>query len=179
MDAQVAPPGWYPDPSGGTRLRWWDGSDWGDHFRTRPPHSDRVAADLQAAAQAAAGGVAGVGGRDVDRIVSAVQTTTRSEMDRAVGELRSAARSEMDRVVGEVRRQAEEFTPLITDGVGQLTRYVRWAAVVGFLLVVAYFAFQILAGIGIAELVGDVTDRIIDAVNDEDSAPAVLRAGLS
>ena len=29
-------PGWYPDPEGGTRLRWWDGSDWSDRYRVRP-----------------------------------------------------------------------------------------------------------------------------------------------
>ncbi len=29
-DAPTAPPGWYPDPWGGDRLRWWDGSRWTD-----------------------------------------------------------------------------------------------------------------------------------------------------
>src|SRR5262245_15700399 len=28
--------GWYPDPEGGTRLRWWDGGDWSDRYRLRP-----------------------------------------------------------------------------------------------------------------------------------------------
>ncbi|MGD0394431.1 MAG: DUF2510 domain-containing protein [Acidimicrobiales bacterium] len=26
----MAPPGWYPDPSGQHRLRWWDGTQWGE-----------------------------------------------------------------------------------------------------------------------------------------------------
>ena len=33
-DAPTA--GWYPDPEGGTRLRWWDGGDWTDDYRVRP-----------------------------------------------------------------------------------------------------------------------------------------------
>ena len=35
--ADAPPPGWYPDPEGGSRLRWWDGTDWSDRYRPRPP----------------------------------------------------------------------------------------------------------------------------------------------
>ncbi|MCP9622161.1 DUF2510 domain-containing protein [Nocardia otitidiscaviarum] len=27
----LPPPGWYPDPSGIARLRWWDGVRWTEH----------------------------------------------------------------------------------------------------------------------------------------------------
>jgi Protein of unknown function (DUF2510) len=29
--AAPAGPGWYPDPSGAARVRWWDGNAWTDH----------------------------------------------------------------------------------------------------------------------------------------------------
>ena len=29
-----------PDPEGGSRLRWWDGSDWSDRYRARPTENE-------------------------------------------------------------------------------------------------------------------------------------------
>ena len=166
----LSPAGWYPDPDGGTRLRWWDGEDWSDHFRTRTLHTMPDAIDPKAAMQAAqqAAGAA-IASRDIDRIVGAVQSSTRTEVDRAMGELQQAARGEVVRGVGEGRRQGGNVQPLISETVSDITRYVRWAFIIGVLLVIAYFVFQVIAGIGIAELVGDIADRIIDAVDDEES----------
>jgi len=32
----LPPAGWYPDPAGTARERWWDGRGWSDHIRTAP-----------------------------------------------------------------------------------------------------------------------------------------------
>jgi hypothetical protein len=171
MATDLAPAGWYPDPTGGTRLRWWDGEDWSDHYQTRPLDSfGHFAPESAQAAGTVGADAAGIASRDIDRIVGAVQSSARTEMDRAVDRLQRTARGEVDRVVGEVRRQVGEVTPLITETVGQVSRYFRRAVVIGILLVAAYFAFQVIAGIGIAELVGDIADRIIDAVNEDESS---------
>lgn len=38
------PAGWYADPAGGPRNRWWDGAGWTDHFQE--PYSAAVAAPV-------------------------------------------------------------------------------------------------------------------------------------
>jgi len=32
-------PGWYDDPDSGTQLRYWDGADWTDQRKPKPPGS--------------------------------------------------------------------------------------------------------------------------------------------
>lgn len=39
-------PGWYPDPAGSNRSRWWDGSQWTEHFYD--PSSGAPVAELKA-----------------------------------------------------------------------------------------------------------------------------------
>ncbi|MCU1580430.1 MAG: hypothetical protein JWP19_2634 [Rhodoglobus sp.] len=41
-NAPTVPAGWYPDPAGGPKQRWWDGTQWTEHFQE--PYSPAVAA---------------------------------------------------------------------------------------------------------------------------------------
>jgi hypothetical protein len=41
------PAGWYPDPAGGPRSRWWDGQQWTEHYQ-EPYSTAGVAAALRA-----------------------------------------------------------------------------------------------------------------------------------
>lgn len=41
------PAGWYPDPAGGARSRWWDGTQWTEHFQ-EPYDPAAAAAALKA-----------------------------------------------------------------------------------------------------------------------------------
>lgn len=46
-------PGWYADPSGAPRLRWWDGADWTEYYHDRPSTQP----ELESQASAASGQV--------------------------------------------------------------------------------------------------------------------------
>ena len=102
---EAPPAGWYPDPSGGVRLRWWDGADWTNRYRARPAIGTTPRADatgrtrvpgvpappsLQQAADAAGRLVAAV---DTDALVAQVRQATRAELDRAADVLTARARA--------------------------------------------------------------------------------------
>lgn len=45
------PAGWYPDPAGTPRQRWWDGGSWTEHYNEPPVTAAQPAAAQPAAAQ--------------------------------------------------------------------------------------------------------------------------------
>lgn len=53
------PAGWYADPAGSDRLRWWDGTRWTDHLTDAPPAAAPASAPSPAPAEPAAAPVSG------------------------------------------------------------------------------------------------------------------------
>lgn len=169
-DAPVA--GWYPAPTGGQRLWWWDGTDWTDHQRVAP-RAGRLAMVEEAAAAAAKQARAGSGDRSTGRgAAPRVRTAergggmSREDTTALVEEVRRATRSELERATqgltnraGDARRQLE---PLISEYGGKLVRWARRAVVVGVLLWVLYLALTAAIQAG---LMGWLGDRVDNAVN--------------
>ncbi len=174
--ADAPPPGWYPDPTGGPRLRWWEGSDWTDHFRAPPSQSEL---DLLAARRAGLlGGAADAGG--MARVTSdAVQAAAsrRRETEEVIAEVRKVARSEVDRAVEMFGQQARSATrqlqPLVSEYTTKVTRFLRRALVVAFVLLVAWFVFQAIAQQSFLDWVGDRIDSITDDSSDAGGGPRV------
>ncbi len=179
MRREDAPPaGWYPDPTGGQRLWWWDGADWTDHKRVAPragriAMAEEAAAAAKAAGQAAAAKDASSGYGAAPRVRAAASsrarlgsTMTRDDTTALVEEVRRATRTEIERATqgltdraGDARRQLE---PLISEYGTKAVRWARRAAVVGVLLWVLYLAMTAAIQTG---LMGWLGDRVDNAVN--------------
>ena len=158
--------GWYPDPENRHRLRYWDGLDWTD-VRRAPPSS----AELESAAAAAALEEAQSKMADASRqAMSAVQDRTSEPRD-IIDEVRRATRGEVDRATDQFSRRARqmqrEITPLISDYTNRIVKWIRIAAIVAVVLLIAYFVFQVTAQASLFEWIGDR----IDNLTDENGAP--------
>lgn len=154
--------GWYPDPRSRTRLRWWDGFDWSDIWRAPPSDAELLAAeqlqeffddnDLVAAGQqVATRAAAGMSRQDSTQIVEEVRMAARQEIDRAAQEF-------SDRATTAVRR----VSPLISEYTNKLTKWFRRALIIAFVLLAAYFIFQVVAQQQFFDWLGDRIDNITD-----------------
>ncbi len=150
--------GWYPDPRGGYRLRWWDGLDWTEDSRTLPNRAALETAALEAAASDESASVDAAAGasnapawarRDTSEIITQVRDATRSEIERA-GEVLS------QRAEAAVRR----VQPLITDYTNKFIRMVRIVGGVAALVLVAWFVFQFILQASLFEWIGDRIDNL-------------------
>jgi hypothetical protein len=160
--------GWYPDPENRTRLRYWDGLDWTDARRSPPSAAELLSYEQEIAALArtsvppaasAMSSMSSVAGRaDSKQIVDDVRRAARGEVDRAA-----------DLFAQRARQMQRDFVPLVSDYTNRLIRWIRFAAIVAVVLLIAYFVFQVVAQASLFEWIGDR----IDNLTNQDSAPSV------
>jgi len=167
-DAPAA--GWYPDPDGKTRLRWWDGLDWTNIRRAPPSDAELIAAEQNAeffeasqefATPAAVGRMqtGGYSRQDAQEIIAEVRTVARQELDRAADEFSARATTAV-----------RSFTPLISEYTSKAVRYAKIGIGLAVFLFIAWLLFQAVATQGLFDWIGDR----IDNLTDENGAAAML-----
>jgi hypothetical protein len=161
--ADAPRPGWYPDPTGGVRLRWWDGTDWSDDYRSRPSIGQLLLAEKAwEATQAAqrlteprlppgAGGLSGLSHADTAEIISQVRQAARLEAERAA-----------DLFSQRARIATREIEPLITQYTSKILRWLRIGAVIVVMLLLGWVLFQVIAQVSFFEWLGDRIDNLSD-----------------
>ncbi|MCB0968595.1 MAG: DUF2510 domain-containing protein [Ilumatobacter sp.] len=164
-DAPAA--GWYPDPEGGSRLRWWEGTDWSDRYRMRP--IENFVETVEAQAAQSSGSHRWV--PDDPRLGnSAIDTQA------VVDQVREAARMEAERAAqmfgAQARSAAQSFQPLISEYTLKATKWFRRIAILAILFAAAWFAFQVFAQKSMFDWIGDRIDTISENLNDQNGAPA-------
>lgn len=162
VDAPQA--GWYPDPIGGARLRWWNGLDWTE-ARAAPPHRavdvpvptfgdedpSTPATEARRAARRAAGSTSGLGRETTQDILSEVRKVARSEVDRATDAVRQQARDAQRRI-----------EPLISQYGTSVVRWLKIAVVAAVVLLVVWFVLQVVTQATMMDWLGDRVDGLFD-----------------
>jgi hypothetical protein len=150
--------GWYPDPDGKTHLRWWDGLDWTDIWRAPPSNAELVAAEQNREffenANVPGGFVPptqGVSQQDASQIIAEVRNVARQEVDRAAQEFSNRATNAVRSV-----------TPLITEYASDVKKWIRRIIIIGIVLLVGYFVFQVVVQASFFEWIGDRIDNVTD-----------------
>ena len=152
--------GWYPDPRGGTRLRWWDGTDWTEHYRVRPTAYEvtgQATASRTTVPRPTAGALpeaveaAGSLRRDTEAIISEVRKVARSEVERAADIFSARARA-----------AARDIQPLITQYSMKFMRPFKIASVILVIALVGWVVFQFIVQQSFYDWIGDRIDNLTD-----------------
>jgi hypothetical protein len=154
--------GWYPDPEGGSRLRFWEGTDWSDRYRAPPTAG--VVAIQEAASQAARAEFDNLGGH------VSMGNLSRNDSEQIISQVRQAARDEANRAAEMFGQQARsisrDLTPLITQYTSKFIKWFRILSVIAILLLIGWVVFQIFAQVSLFDWVGERIDNITDNVGE-------------
>ncbi len=147
------------------RLRYWDGLDWTDARRSPPSAAELLSYEQREAFAAAHQYVA-----PVAQTASAVANRAgRPDNQQIVEEVRRAARNEVDRAADlfsqRARQMQRDFVPLVSDYTNRIVRWIRIAAILAIVLLIAYFVFQVVAQASLFEWIGDRIDNFTDEQN--------------
>jgi hypothetical protein len=158
--ADAPTPGWYPDPSGGSRLRWWDGSDWTDHYRARLTAN-------QPSGGVTASSAGPTGGRPVVAAdLAEYRRAAREDSQAIIAEVRQAARSEVERAAdlfsARARAATREIQPLITQYTVKFAKWLKIASVILTIAIVGWFVFQFVVQQSFYDWIGDRIDNLTD-----------------
>ena len=163
--------GWYPDPESRTNLRYWDGLDWTDARRSPPSAAELLSYEQRAAFEAAHQYVPPAASAAASEFSNRVG---RPDSQQIVEDVRRAARGEVDRAADlfsqRARQMQRDIVPLVSDYTNRLVRWIRFAAIVAVVLLVAYFVFQVVAQASLFEWIGDRIDNFTD---DQTGAPFI------
>jgi hypothetical protein len=157
--------GWYPDPEGGSRLRWWDGSDWSDRYRARPTENElagRVNGSVTATPTSPAGARARASTVEVAEQAAAV----RHDAEAIIAEVRKIARGEVERAAdvfaARARAARQDIQPLITEYTTKFARLLKVASVILAIALVGWFVFQFVIQESFYDWLGERIDNLTD-----------------
>jgi len=166
--ADAPRPGWYPDPTGDHRLRWWDGTDWTDHRRIRPPREGDGGDGSSPAAVAGDTNPAGSPATDRGVRTAARSATTQADQTAAmVAEARKVARDEVEKAVRDVKRQVDharwKYEPMLREYLGRARSWLRTLVIAVVIVTVLWVVLQTVAQVSLLDWLGERVDAVTAA----------------
>ena len=149
------PPGWYPDPERGQRLRWWEGTDWSD--ARRPAQTTAEVESAERAEEQGAPTAPGFATPEVARL-------RRDDTDQIISQVRDAARGEVDRASELLSQRLgasiEQGRSIVAGYMDPVLRLMKVAIVTAAILVIAWFVIQFISQAALLSWVGDRIDNL-------------------